>query len=156
MGGQEVKYLARSLNRAVYCLMDYVPGISLTSMWHPEYAKRLCLPRDLGGILALDIFLNNNDRLPCPLWSNASGNPENLFFLESGQPVAIDTVCCPLDPKAMPERVERYWASVKEMVGEVRVFHKDGSSQGIEELKDDEKVAPIPIIFEPMRRIVWT
>jgi len=50
--------------------------------------------RDLGSLVALDMLINNSDRLPC-IWENL-GNPGNVMFTsEDNEVVSIDnTVCC--------------------------------------------------------------
>merc|ERR1711879_833338 len=99
-------------------------GVDLQNMGHPDLAKRLHSDNALSGIgaiLAFDLLLNNNDRLPCTAWS-ATGNPANLFFLKTGLPVAIDTVCFALDPVKLPLKVKQHCAKVAAIVQQVREF----------------------------------
>ncbi len=54
----------------------------------------LCRLHELGGLLCLDVLLNNVDRVPCGMWEN-QGNPGNLMLGPSSL-VGIDNSCSPL------------------------------------------------------------
>merc|ERR1712048_543425 len=66
----------------------------------------------------------------------------NLFFLPSGQPVAIDTVCKPMNPKNLGTKVKEYWEKVATIVKELRNFVENENQ-------------PTPISLEPLRQFFW-
>lgn len=57
--------------------------------------KRL---RELGAIVAVDVLLNNSDRIPCGLWDN-DGNARNVLLSsgEDGHVIAIDQTVTTMD-----------------------------------------------------------
>lgn len=99
MCGDEVLrgQIQAGLNRPFILLQEYIPGYTLHAlspmkamicfdMALPDTPDRLI---SLGKILAADIFMNNNDRLPMMYpEGDHQGNPNNLIF-----PVVIDDKC---------------------------------------------------------------
>lgn len=77
------------LNKPFILLMQYVPGIHLTSMSskradralnprHPNCRRRLIT---IGLLTAIDVFLNNPDRFPLTaIWPSVKGNTTNVLF----------------------------------------------------------------------------
>lgn len=82
----------KELDRPHILIFELVPGVGLDSMLPHELADNLERTggmRDVGAVCALDVILNNADRLPL-LWHN-NGNAANLMFCQSrNRVVAID------------------------------------------------------------------
>ena len=82
----------KELERPHILIFELVPGVGLDSIPSQELAEKLKWSdgmRDIGAVCALDVLLNNADRLPL-LWNN-NGNVANLMFCESRlQVMAID------------------------------------------------------------------
>lgn len=93
----QAKMRARVNRAGPYAVLEFVPGTSLdTSASHMEAASPDLLA-DLGEICALDLLLNNMDRLPLPCWGNA-GNLTNAIVTPLGRLVGIDQQVNPIDP----------------------------------------------------------
>ena len=67
--------------------------------------------RELGALLALDVLVNNCDRLPL-IWDN-QGNAGNVMLgLHDGQVIAIDSQIICIDPALHPVNLDAYIAKV--------------------------------------------
>jgi len=74
-------------NVAFIEIMDYVPSLSLPYLGTKRVGKAFSVNDDaskerlhrLGITLAFDVFINNGDRYPLPMWRN-EGNVENLLL----------------------------------------------------------------------------
>ena len=82
----------KELDRPHILIFGFVPGVGLDRMVPQVLAEKLKGSggmRAIGAVCALDVILNNADRLPL-LWNN-NGNVANLMFCESwNQVIAID------------------------------------------------------------------
>ena len=90
--------ISRELDRPFLVVMEYIPSVSLRTLDRNQvsevFSKDSERLRQLGNTLALDLFLNNSDRIPL-IWNN-EGNPNNFLveFRETfGNLVAIDSSC---------------------------------------------------------------
>mmetsp|Transcript_69081 Transcript_69081/g.131784 ORF Transcript_69081/g.131784 Transcript_69081/m.131784 type:complete len:594 (-) Transcript_69081:170-1951(-) len=100
--------------------------------------------RSLGTFVALDMIINNFDRLPC-VWDN-QGNAGNLMFAKGTyEPLSIDNMVCCIPPQN-EKAIAKYLDRVREVVADckrhlehgveqlefsrIRCFLKDGNVQG--------------------------
>nr|1CJA_A Chain A, PROTEIN (ACTIN-FRAGMIN KINASE) [Physarum polycephalum]1CJA_B Chain B, PROTEIN (ACTIN-FRAGMIN KINASE) [Physarum polycephalum] len=85
-------------NQANILLMELVRGITLnklTTTSAPEVLTKSTM-QQLGSLMALDVIVNNSDRLPIA-WTN-EGNLDNIMLSERGATVVpIDSKIIPLD-----------------------------------------------------------
>ncbi|KAM3141004.1 hypothetical protein pb186bvf_006805 [Paramecium bursaria] len=74
--------LSQQLKTAFIIIMEYIPSVSVAKLYGDEFYTILNEKRckQIGAIVAMDIFLNNNDRYPMPLWNCEEGNIENLLL----------------------------------------------------------------------------
>ena len=78
--------MSRILQRANLAVLQFVRGKSLFEV--SKLPSDAASVRQIGGIVALDIILNNFDRLPL-IWSNL-GNGDNVLVDKSGGVIALD------------------------------------------------------------------
>lgn len=82
----------RGRSRQVHGVLEYVSGRAMMGV---EAQQLMTSPpaavyHDLGRICALDVLLNNLDRVPLPVWSN-EGNMGNVMIAEGGtRTIGID------------------------------------------------------------------
>jgi len=109
----------------VHCLglqffgvLEYVPGHPLMGL---EAQRVLAAPdpsllADLGQLCAMDILINNMDRLPLPVWQN-DGNLSNVMVAsESGRIVGIDQQ---VNPIIAGPGLDKYLEKVEHLIGAV-------------------------------------
>eukprot|EP00479_Gromia_sphaerica_P007627 TRINITY_DN260_c0_g1_i1.p1 TRINITY_DN260_c0_g1~~TRINITY_DN260_c0_g1_i1.p1 ORF type:complete len:362 (-),score=67.14 TRINITY_DN260_c0_g1_i1:80-1165(-) len=94
-------------------MMEFLPGIALDKIPGDQlseiFKKFPDIPRQIGGILAFDVIVNNWDRLPL-IWSN-EGNLGNLIInLETGIVHGIDQQLTGINNE---EQTNRYLERVK-------------------------------------------
>uniref|UniRef100_A0A7S0DI85 Actin-fragmin kinase catalytic domain-containing protein n=2 Tax=Amorphochlora amoebiformis TaxID=1561963 RepID=A0A7S0DI85_9EUKA len=84
--------ISRILQRKQIAVMEYVNGKPLVEVSGIPEKSAL---RQVGGIIALDVVLNNFDRLPL-VWNN-QGNADNIFLVpEENNMYALDNrIVCP-------------------------------------------------------------
>jgi len=73
-------------------ILAFVPGSDLSAAWSEPSQE---LFHGLGRLCALDMLLNNMDRVPFPLWDNL-GNLSNVMRDHEGCPVGIDQQVNPI------------------------------------------------------------
>jgi hypothetical protein len=126
--------LHQALDRAFFVVMQFVPGHSLCDL-PIDVAKRIMLPsttppstppcceppqqatrehpvscmQAIGSIVAIDVLLNNWDRLPIGnIWQN-DGNAGNIMFDRTSlNAVAIDQTFTTINRSKYPQRFEQY------------------------------------------------
>mmetsp|Transcript_8675 Transcript_8675/g.12944 ORF Transcript_8675/g.12944 Transcript_8675/m.12944 type:complete len:437 (-) Transcript_8675:111-1421(-) len=102
--------MSRILQRLEIAVMEFINGKPLVVLKKIPPVDAL---RQVGGIMALDVVLNNFDRLPF-IWDN-KGNAENIFYSD-GKMVAIDNrIVCPTSKSAREKHLERVEALCKGM-----------------------------------------
>mmetsp|Transcript_868 Transcript_868/g.1521 ORF Transcript_868/g.1521 Transcript_868/m.1521 type:complete len:488 (-) Transcript_868:215-1678(-) len=94
--------ISRILQRQNLGVMEFVKGKSLVTM--EEYPKKDAL-KQIGGILALDVVLNNFDRLPF-IWHN-SGNVDNIFYSDGNMFALDNRVVCPTSQTARDHHLQK-------------------------------------------------
>ncbi|XP_065182761.1 uncharacterized protein LOC135813598 isoform X2 [Sycon ciliatum] len=111
----------KELDRPYILIMQFVKGVPL-AMLTPDKAREAftstnshCLFFGLGRILALDMLMNNWDRLPV-LWEN-EGNPNNIIFSPHGVAWGIDQALTSINPHTFATGVAKY-------IGKLRSFLK--------------------------------
>jgi hypothetical protein len=99
----------------VLLVLEMLPQLQVLAGMAPAAAEALFSAAAAGGagrlaalgrLLALDLFLNNGDRVPCPVWDN-EGNGGNVAVTRDGVLVAIDTSASGIDGRCGPVSAER-------------------------------------------------
>ena len=78
-------------------MLEFVPGTSLDTAVAAMEAASLDLFADLGQLCALDLLLNNIERVPLPCRRNA-GNLTNAIITPAGRLVGIDQQVNHIEP----------------------------------------------------------
>jgi len=118
-------------------VLQFVPGFNLSCA---QFKPSQELFHGLGRICALDVLLNNMDRVPLPLWDNF-GNLTNVMINEEDCPVGIDQQ---VNPISNITGMESYIARVGRLVQLVVTALAADSS-------DDGRLA-VQQIIAPFRR----
>lgn len=86
------------LNWSAHCaVVEFVPGTSLGTAVAALEAPSPGLLAGLGHLCALDLLLNNMDRMPLPCWGN-DGNLTNAIVTTANELVGIDQQVRHIDP----------------------------------------------------------
>jgi len=103
-------------------LSEYVVGSSLNNVFGPsamaeEWCARIMHAENfarIGRMLALDVLINNMDRLPL-IWNN-NGNPCNVMVAKDGRVLAIDNTPFCIDPELHVDAAATYADRVEALV----------------------------------------
>jgi hypothetical protein len=103
-------------------LSEYVVGSSLNNVFGPsamaeEWCARIMHAENfarIGRMLALDVLINNMDRLPL-IWNN-NGNPCNVMVAKDGRILAIDNTPFCIDPELHADAAATYADRVEALV----------------------------------------
>jgi hypothetical protein len=94
------------------CTLECIPSDHLNNLNSPKLLK------NLGRLIALDILMNNGDRIPVgDLWGN-QGNPNNVLYSQNEiQFVAIDQPCISISNDQLRQK---YFENVSKLYGRLR------------------------------------
>lgn len=114
---QAKKLIEMASNKGTWMVLEFVQGAALDKSPGPLAAAGEELLRGLGRLCALDLLLNNMDRLPLPLWHNA-GNLSNVMLRPAGDVVGIDQqVNAPTDSAGLEQYLGRVRSLVAQLFG---------------------------------------
>jgi len=103
--------LSRILQRRNLAVMEFINGRPLVEL---KVMPPHTVFKQLGGILVLDVILNNFDRLPF-IWANR-GNADNIHY-SNGTMYALDNrIVCPTSMNARANHIEKVEAVCKGIV----------------------------------------
>lgn len=102
-------------------ILQFVAGSDLSGAWSEPSQE---LFHGLGRLCALDMLLNNMDRVPLPLWDNL-GNLTNVMRDHDGCPVGIDQQVNPISEHT---GMEAYVSRLCRLVQVVAAAHSAGDT----------------------------
>jgi len=104
----EQRQIGRFETLPIYTVMEYVPVVQKSFQEiTPENW------REIGNIMAFDVFINNWDRLPL-IWDH-QGNIDNIMFSKDGSVKGIDQSVTGIYEAQKPEYLERVSALLEEL-----------------------------------------
>eukprot|EP01119_Soliformovum_irregulare_P015304 TRINITY_DN4298_c0_g1_i1.p1 TRINITY_DN4298_c0_g1~~TRINITY_DN4298_c0_g1_i1.p1 ORF type:complete len:382 (-),score=85.13 TRINITY_DN4298_c0_g1_i1:71-1216(-) len=113
--------LGKCLQKTFLCAMELSSGKDMENLEIEEAEKIFKNPKmlkELGRLIAFDMFINNWDRLPC-VWDN-EGNPKNILFNVSDASMdAIDTSVTSISPDQFLENFQNYFHRVQSLMSSV-------------------------------------
>lgn len=127
---------------------DYISPLEL------DNSQNYALYTSLGRLMALDVLLNNGDRLPL-IWDN-QGNPGNVFVarkeVAEGKheliAVNIDGGARAIDPQQFPKESAQYFERAKLCVEEARGIYKAiKSGVELEKIPESSKFHRIALLL---------
>jgi len=109
-------HLKKHLNHLAPCaVLEFIPGTSLDTAVSALEACSSGLLVGLGRLCALDLLLNNMDRVPLPCWSN-DGNLTNAIITPAGELVGFDQQVNHIKPGP---GLDAYLGKVREIAAQV-------------------------------------
>lgn len=155
--------VARLFDQAFIIHKEYIRGciISDLPVYFPKFSfeseEGKQLLQDMGKMLALDIFMNNSDRLPL-IWNN-QGNAGNVFvellYGDYNAPVSfklvnLDCQLRSIDKKMYPSEYETYFKRVQVFLNKVFAFEWE------QRIRSDQDVVKLMGEFHHVVQILRT